>query len=371
MHVQPGYEAALAATLGDDLQAPLDEASPHHWRDLGGYDVYVPLPVGAKPLGDFVKAPDALHRRLALTGVVFPDQGKTLQAFLQPGQRLVSPRGDLWRWDGYAASADAPSAAAVRLAQRNRLAALDSEIEAAKERRATVFAAYSAARDAANAAREAERAAEREERGTDQALIAAQDFSTKAARAAAERASQLASLEAEIRRLTQSHEAALDSRRNAEAELEQLGDGRRAHPGQRRCPRPQCRGPHLLCRSPRHARRPSARGREPPAPPRRHRRRTRPLGRTPRRRRRPYRRARTPPRRTQRRARRCRSPAGTDRAPARQPARRHRRRRHRAPSTLPTPAPRPKACSPRPTRPRRPPTPRSPPRARNAPAPRP
>ncbi|MEI9888197.1 MAG: AAA family ATPase [Rhizomicrobium sp.] len=225
VHVQPGYEAALAATLGDDLQAPLDEASPHHWRDLGGYDVYVPLPVGAKPLGDFVKAPDALHRRLALTGVVFPDQGKTLQAFLQPGQRLVSPRGDLWRWDGYAASADAPSAAAVRLAQRNRLAALDSEIEAAKERRATVFAAYSAARDAANAAREAERAAEREERGTDQALIAAQDFSTKAARAAAERASQLASLEAEIRRLTQSHEAALDSRRNAEAELEQLGDG--------------------------------------------------------------------------------------------------------------------------------------------------
>ena len=26
--VQPGYEAALAAALGDDLQAPLDEASP-------------------------------------------------------------------------------------------------------------------------------------------------------------------------------------------------------------------------------------------------------------------------------------------------------------------------------------------------------
>ena len=33
--VQPGYEAALAAALGDDLQAPLDEAAPHHWRDLG------------------------------------------------------------------------------------------------------------------------------------------------------------------------------------------------------------------------------------------------------------------------------------------------------------------------------------------------
>ena len=223
--VQPGYEAALAATLGDDLQAPLDEASPHHWRDLGVLDENPPLPQGARPLSDFVAGPAALARRLAMTGIVFPDQGKALQKDLKPGQRLVSPRGDLWRWDGFSSSADAPSAAAVRLSQRNRLAALDGEIERAKEHRATVFAAYSAARDAANAAREAERAAERDERGTDQSLIAAQDFSTKAARAAAERASQLASLEAEIRRLTQSRDTALESRRASEAELEQLGDG--------------------------------------------------------------------------------------------------------------------------------------------------
>ncbi|MEI7929850.1 MAG: threonine--tRNA ligase, partial [Verrucomicrobiales bacterium] len=33
--VQSGYEAALAAALGDDLEAPLDDSSPHHWRDLG------------------------------------------------------------------------------------------------------------------------------------------------------------------------------------------------------------------------------------------------------------------------------------------------------------------------------------------------
>ncbi|MEJ1969615.1 MAG: AAA family ATPase [Rhizomicrobium sp.] len=225
VHVQSGYEAALAAALGDDLQAPLDEASPHHWRDLGPFDAGAPLPEGARPLSAFVQAPDALTRRLAMTGVVFPDQGKAMQKLLQPGQRLVSPRGDLWRWDGYSASADAPSAAAVRLSQRNRLAALDGEIEAARERRAAIFAAYSSAKDAANAAREAARAAERDERGTDQALRAAQDFSSKAARAAAERASQLASLEAEIKRLAQSRDAALDSRRAAEGELEQLGDG--------------------------------------------------------------------------------------------------------------------------------------------------
>jgi len=222
---RPGFEAALAAALGEDLQAPLDEASPQHWRDLGDFDATAPLPGGAKPLSDFVSAPPALARRMAMTGVVFPDQGKKLQGALKAGQRLVSPRGDLWRWDGYSASSDAPSAAAVRLAQRNRLAALDGEIQAAHAARASKLAAYTAARQAVSAARDAARAAELEERKTDQSLIALQDNSTKEARAAAERASQLASLEAEIRRLTQSRDAAIEARRQADAELSRLGDG--------------------------------------------------------------------------------------------------------------------------------------------------
>ncbi len=213
--VQSGYEAALAAALGDDLQAPLDNSSPHHWRDLGEMDAILPLPVGCRPLSEFVKAPAALDRRLAMTGLVFPDQGAALQSQLQPGQRLVSARGDLWRWDGFIASADAPSVAAVRLAQRNRLAALEGEVERAREIRAASFADYSAAKEAAQAAREALRQAEGQERGAEQALIAAQEQATRAARAAAERASQLASLESEIRRLTQSVEAAEDSRATA------------------------------------------------------------------------------------------------------------------------------------------------------------
>src|SRR6202012_1649651 len=160
------YEAALAAALGDDLQAPLDEAAPHHWRDLGDFETSFDLPEGAKPLKDFVKAPTALDRRLNMTGVVFPDQGATLQNNLKPGQRLVSPRGDLWRWDGYAASADAPSPAAARPTQRNRLAALEIDIAAAKEERAEAFARYSAAKDAADSARAAEQDAEHEDRRT-------------------------------------------------------------------------------------------------------------------------------------------------------------------------------------------------------------
>ncbi len=225
VNVQSGYEAALAAALGEDLQAPLDDSSPHHWRDLGAFEFDASLPEGSKPLSNFVQAPSALARRLAMTGLVFPDQGAVLQKQLKPGQALVSARGDLWRWDGFIASADAPSPSAIRLAQRNRLTQLESEAAAAREIRAARFAEYSAARDAANAAREAVRAAEGDERRAEQALIASQDLAARAARAAAERASQLASLEAEIRRLTQSVEAAEESRAQAVAGLDELGDG--------------------------------------------------------------------------------------------------------------------------------------------------
>jgi chromosome segregation protein len=223
--VQSGYEAALAAALGDDLQAPLDNSSPHHWRDLGAFDFDPELPSGTKPLSDFVKAPPALARRLAMTGLVFPDQGASLQSQLKPGQRLVSARGDVWRWDGFVASADAPSLSAVRLAQRNRLTALEGEAETAREARAARFADYSAAKEQRETAREALRSAQQDERSAEQELIAAQDRATRAARAAAERASQLASLEAEMRRLTQSVEAAEESRASAVAGLEELGDG--------------------------------------------------------------------------------------------------------------------------------------------------
>ena len=225
VNVQSGYEAALAAALGEDLQAPLDDSSPHHWRDLGAFEFDASLPEGSKPLSNFVQAPSALARRLAMTGLVFPDQGAVLQKQLKPGQALVSARGDLWRWDGFIASADAPSPSAIRLAQRNRLTQLESEAAVAREIRAARFAEYSAARDAANAAREAVRAAEGDERRAEQVLIASQDLAARAARAAAERASQLASLEAEIRRLTQSVEAAEESRAQAVAGLDELGDG--------------------------------------------------------------------------------------------------------------------------------------------------
>jgi chromosome segregation protein len=56
--------------------------------------------------------------------------GPRFQPLLQPGQRLVSREGDLWRWDGFRAGAeDAPSAAALRLQQLNKLTQLKRDLE--------------------------------------------------------------------------------------------------------------------------------------------------------------------------------------------------------------------------------------------------
>jgi chromosome segregation protein len=222
--VEPGYEAALAAALGDDLEAPLDEAAPHHWRDLGVFE-FAKLPPGADPLSRHVEAPAALARRLAMTGVVADSDGKALQTALQPGQRLVTARGGLWRWDGYSASADAPSPAAIRLAQRNRLAVLEDEIARANDARIAVLALYSRARTDADAARAGLRVSEQDARRAEQTLIAAQEHTAKVARAAAERMSRLASLEAEIRRLGQARDAALESMAHADEALAELGAG--------------------------------------------------------------------------------------------------------------------------------------------------
>lgn len=221
--VEPGLESALASALGDDLEAPLDEAAPHHWRNLGAYDGLAPLPDGVTPLSSFVQAPEALARRLAMTGVIEPEQGADLQKQLKPGQRLVSKRGDLWRWDGYRASADAPSAEAVRLAQRNRLAALQGQLETAKQAKDEAAATYAAAREATVTARNTARDAEQNERTVQRSIMAAQENATRAARAAAERASKLAFWEAEIRRISETRDRALEGEKQAAQGLEELG----------------------------------------------------------------------------------------------------------------------------------------------------
>ncbi len=129
IRVAPGYETALGAALGDDLDMPADARAPAHWAGTGETDADPALPDGATPFTAYVRAPEVLGRRLRQIGLVDPADGPRLARTLAPGQRLVTTRGDLWRWDGVYAAADAPTPAAKRLAERNRLDELTADVE--------------------------------------------------------------------------------------------------------------------------------------------------------------------------------------------------------------------------------------------------
>ncbi|MEM1316039.1 MAG: AAA family ATPase [Pseudomonadota bacterium] len=159
--VAPGYEAALGAALGEDLRAPEAERGAG-WRALADYDGSAPaFPAAAEPLSKRVEAPPLLARRLARIAVV-PDvaTGEALQPSLAPGERLVTLAGDLWRWDGWRVPAgEGSSSAAIRLQQRNRLAALEAQLETAEARAAEAAEAQAVAKARLAAAQAADAAA--------------------------------------------------------------------------------------------------------------------------------------------------------------------------------------------------------------------
>lgn len=167
IEVTPGFEAALGAALGDDLdygEAPEGRDSSG-WSALDHYENPAPLPPDARLIGELARGPEVLARRFGQTGIVNREDGNRLQPLLAPGQRLVSVEGDLWRWDGLRLRAgDAQSAAALRLAQKNRLAALRESFTAAEERRERAEAQYQGAKQALAEASAREAAARRQRR---------------------------------------------------------------------------------------------------------------------------------------------------------------------------------------------------------------
>ena len=143
----------------------------------------------------------ALAARLAYVGLVAREDGDRLQKGLPVGARLVSREGDLWRWDGFVARAEAPRPAAVRMAQKTRLAELEAEID-----KLTPAAAEAASRSraAADALRPAEEAVRARPRGAppeaERALGAAREAMDALAREAARREARAQSLDETIAR---------------------------------------------------------------------------------------------------------------------------------------------------------------------------
>lgn len=191
--VTKGYEKALGAVLGDDLDAPVDPSAPMRWTAIGLVEGDPALPDGAEPLSSHVNAPTELARRLAQIGVVTKDAGVALASQLKTGQRLVTLEGDVWRWDGFVAAAHAPTGAARRLAQRARLGEIEAELEdarfdAAAKREALENAEQElrAAAAGETSARDAWRAAQREaDSARERHATAEREINRHAARASA------------------------------------------------------------------------------------------------------------------------------------------------------------------------------------------
>ncbi|TPN41008.1 chromosome segregation protein SMC [Mesorhizobium sp. B2-3-3] len=204
--VERGFETALGAALGEDLDVPLDRSAPAHWGESQIQPGDAALPEGTRSLASVVRAPAQLARRLAQIGIVEAADGRRLQALLAPGQRLVSREGALWRWDGLTVSADAPTAAAQRLAQKNRLAELDAEAVQATLALRQAEEALAQAEQALRQASEAERNTRQAGRDAQHRLDAARNALAEAEKAGGELSSRRAALDEARARIVDSHE---------------------------------------------------------------------------------------------------------------------------------------------------------------------
>lgn len=202
--VTKGYEKALGSALDSDLDAGDDEQSSVHWRDLPPLNDKSSFPVGVETLDKFVNAPSLLKRRLTHIGVV-ENEEKALSLLnnLTAGQRLVTLEGGLWRWDGLCISPEAPSAAAIRLGQKNRLEILVAEFEEKTnevEKERSVYLDLEQKRDAIKQVSREARDAWRE---ADEKAIEARREMTEAEKLAARHQSEESALKDRLEHLNQ------------------------------------------------------------------------------------------------------------------------------------------------------------------------
>ena len=142
IQIKEGYEIALGAAFADELEISIDEREGAFWKNHSQLKPLSlqKLPLNAEPLSSFVTflAPldkDFLKARLDQIGVMRSAEiAASLMGQLLIGQKLVSLKGGVWRWDGLCISPDMPSAAAVRLSQRNKLKDIEKlELEEQKK----------------------------------------------------------------------------------------------------------------------------------------------------------------------------------------------------------------------------------------------
>jgi chromosome segregation protein len=222
--VTEGYEKALGAALGDDLDAPADQNAPMRWAGAALDPSDPQLPDGVTALSAFVNAPAELARRLAQIGVVERADGARLATSLKPGQRLVSREGDLWRWDGFAAAAHAPTGAARRLAERGRLQTIEGEIATARAEADAKRKLVEVAEDSLAVANTAETEARASARAAQEAVDAARESYATAERERSRHTARMSALSEAKQRIVTGRDEAVAGHRDNESALAALPD---------------------------------------------------------------------------------------------------------------------------------------------------
>ena len=216
VRAESGFERALAAALGDDLEAAIGGDGPRRWIGSEPLAGDPPLAAGLEPLAAHATTPPELARRLAQVGVADEDTGQPLAI----GQQLVTRDGHMRRWDGFI-SESGGAAAAERLIRANRLAelertlpALEKAVSEATSARDQATAAVEQYRRDADEARAAAASSERQGRDSARAMDAAAGALERldAQRAAlAERRADIEPLVAASRDSVTAAQAALDA----------------------------------------------------------------------------------------------------------------------------------------------------------------
>jgi chromosome segregation protein len=205
VRVDSGYEHALAAALGEDLDAAIGGSGPLRWSGAEALDD-PPLPPGLDRLADHVAGPPELTRRLGQVAVVDRDDGVVLRV----GQRIVTRDGQMRRWDGFVAT-NVGAAAAERLVRVNRLAELQALLPAARAALDTALRDLAAANAAVAQARAAVDAGRAVLGNTEPVLRGAMRDEDQAVVA--------------IERLAAQREAYVEREARAAAEAREAGDG--------------------------------------------------------------------------------------------------------------------------------------------------
>ena len=249
--VAKGFEAALGAALGDDLDASTNPSAPAHWAETDRRDD-PPLPARRRAAVR-ISSPRRPPSPAASTRSASSPAARVARSALQlkPGQRLVSKAGDLWRWDGFVQAAEAPTPAARRLAEKNRLGDLIIEAEAAREAADALKAEGDAAQSHAAACAAAESDARRSHKTALRDVETAREKHAAAERAEAAAAARLSALDEAVLRLTVDREETREKFAAAQAALDDLANPAelierlevcRAHAGRERAVAGEARG---------------------------------------------------------------------------------------------------------------------------------